>query len=274
MTKAVNELQDLETQIEKLALTMMEISESQGDVQEFIKNKREAESLIDKLPKERKTHWTARLKMIKKPRKMSSAERQKLQMSKVVSSVKSPTHALALGVGQPVKEETSFNMTAVEPEKIPGAYADTNTESHINETPDISQDMVSPKADTEIKKDEKTVKTNKEIDALPAIQGEKAVTPILEEPLTPSISETGTETISSTDIEGSKKKRLAKLRAKTKKVRVEDTHTRKTYLVRNDLLERIEQVSNGTHGFKIEFINFAIELALAEYEQEGEGESE
>lgn len=271
MTKAVNELQDLETQIEKLALTMIEISESQGDVQEFIKNKREAESLIEKLPKERKTHWTARLKMIKKPRKMSSAERQKLQMSKVVSSVKSPTHALALGVGQPVKEETPSDMTAVEPEKTDGVNADTNTEIHQNKTPDIKQDMVSPKANTEIKTDEKTT-TN--TDALPAIQGEKAVTPKLEEPLTPSISETGTETISSTDIEGSKKKRLAKLRAKTKKVRVEDTHTRKTYLVRNDLLERIEQVSNGTHGFKIEFINFAIELALAEYEQEDEGESQ
>lgn len=67
-------------------------------------------------------------------------------------------------------------------------------------------------------------------------------------------------------IEKTKQERVAKLKSKTKKVRVEDTHTRKTYLVRNDLLDRIEKVANNTHGFKIEFINFAIELALAELE--------
>jgi hypothetical protein len=81
------------------------------------------------------------------------------------------------------------------------------------------------------------------------------------------------EPISSEDIEEAKKKRIAKLKSKAKKVRVEDTHTRKTYLVRNDLLQRMDKVSNGTHGFKIEFINFAIELALVEYEIDDENES-
>lgn len=59
---------------------------------------------------------------------------------------------------------------------------------------------------------------------------------------------------------------LKKLRQKAKKQRIEDTHTRKTYLVRNDLLTRLESVSENTHGFKIEFINYAIESALNELE--------
>lgn len=82
------------------------------------------------------------------------------------------------------------------------------------------------------------------------------------------------EEVKSSPMEETKRKRLAHLKSKTKKERVEDTHTRKTYLVRNDLLDRIEKVSHSTHGFKIEFINFAIELALAEYESLEEKDQE
>lgn len=50
--------------------------------------------------------------------------------------------------------------------------------------------------------------------------------------------------------------------SKTKK-KVEDTHTRKTFLVRNDLIERLNEVaSERHHGFQTEFINIAIEYGL------------
>lgn len=50
--------------------------------------------------------------------------------------------------------------------------------------------------------------------------------------------------------------------SKTKK-KVEDTHTRKTFLVRNDLIERLNKVANERHhGFQTEFINIAIEYGL------------
>lgn len=70
-----------------------------------------------------------------------------------------------------------------------------------------------------------------------------------------------------TEISGGKDSQgLKKLRQKATKQRIEDTHTRKTYLVRNDLVDRLEDASGGTHGFKIEFINYAIESALNELE--------
>lgn len=70
----------------------------------------------------------------------------------------------------------------------------------------------------------------------------------------------------------SPKGRFGKLKNKAKKQRVEDTHSRKTFLVRNDLLNELEYISQGIHGFKIEFINTAIENALKDYRDELEDE--
>lgn len=47
--------------------------------------------------------------------------------------------------------------------------------------------------------------------------------------------------------------------------KVEETHTRKTYLVRNELVDRLEQKKKDIgHGFLTRFINYAIENALDE----------
>lgn len=78
---------------------------------------------------------------------------------------------------------------------------------------------------------------------------------------------TNTSSVTSDNTEKTKNDRLKLLKSMQKKERVEDTHTRTTYLVRNELLKRIDKVSGNSHGFKIQFINFAIELALEEYEQ-------
>lgn len=53
----------------------------------------------------------------------------------------------------------------------------------------------------------------------------------------------------------------------SKKERVEDTHTRHTFLIRNDLLNRLEKHSREKRGFKTEFINLAIKSALGEIEK-------
>src|SRR5699024_12672375 len=43
-----------------------------------------------------------------------------------------------------------------------------------------------------------------------------------------------------------------------KKDRVEDTHTRNTFLIRNDLTKRLNHFSKHRRGFKTEFINYEI----------------
>src|SRR5699024_11895767 len=50
--------------------------------------------------------------------------------------------------------------------------------------------------------------------------------------------------------------------------KVEETHTRKTYLVRNELVDRLEQKKKDIgHGFLTRFINYAIENALDEIDK-------
>jgi hypothetical protein len=58
---------------------------------------------------------------------------------------------------------------------------------------------------------------------------------------------------------------------KPAKQTIEDTHTRQTYLIRNDLISRLERLSKGQRrGFKTEFVNDALELLLAKAESAGE----
>lgn len=52
---------------------------------------------------------------------------------------------------------------------------------------------------------------------------------------------------------------------RTKKLTIEDTHTRQTYLIRNDLLKRLNKVAKGKdRGFKTQLVNYALEQILNE----------
>lgn len=54
-----------------------------------------------------------------------------------------------------------------------------------------------------------------------------------------------------------------------KSKKVEDTHTRATFLVHNELLDRLNKAANkGGHGWKIKFINYAIQNTLNELESD------
>jgi hypothetical protein len=55
---------------------------------------------------------------------------------------------------------------------------------------------------------------------------------------------------------------LDKYEQKVNRERVEDTHTRATFLFRNDLSEKLNDLSKDKRGFKTLFINQAIELLL------------
>lgn len=55
---------------------------------------------------------------------------------------------------------------------------------------------------------------------------------------------------------------------KSKKETVEDTHTRATFLFRNDLAKRLDKLAKNKRGFKTMFINKAIEALLDEMEKE------
>lgn len=54
---------------------------------------------------------------------------------------------------------------------------------------------------------------------------------------------------------------------KVNKLRVEDTHIRRTFLVRRDLNRRIDQLAEGKRGYKSHFINKAIQKLLDETEE-------
>ena len=54
---------------------------------------------------------------------------------------------------------------------------------------------------------------------------------------------------------------------KTKRKTVEETHTRQTYLIRNDLIKRMEKLAaEKDRGFKTALVNHAIEKVLEELE--------
>lgn|GEM_PF-6840660 len=55
----------------------------------------------------------------------------------------------------------------------------------------------------------------------------------------------------------------------TSKPRMEDTHTRRTFLVRNDLLKRLDDTTNKPDNFtKTKFINYLLERGLEQLEEE------
>lgn len=202
-------------QEEKIVAIMDEMKET-AVASHFITLKRQAEVLIQKLPKAKRKEWEEQVQSIKKP--SNKAERQLNQEPSIGTNEENVTSNAT--------EFLTQQMEIIEKSKTVPVVT-----NHLNQ------------------------------------QSLQANSTLLTS--SPSLD----VAISLEDIEEGKKKRIAKLKSKANKVRIEDTHTRKTYLVRNDLLDRIEKLSNGTHGFKIEFINFAIELALAEYEIDEEQES-
>jgi|SRR5699024_3046766 len=54
-----------------------------------------------------------------------------------------------------------------------------------------------------------------------------------------------------------------------RKKRIEDSHTRRTFLVKNELLERLDNLANKVNntGFKTEFINYIMEKGLSDLEK-------
>lgn len=60
---------------------------------------------------------------------------------------------------------------------------------------------------------------------------------------------------------------LSKYEEKSKKQTVEETHTRSTFLFRNDLQKRLDKLARGKRGFKTMFLNEAIESLLDELEK-------
>lgn len=58
------------------------------------------------------------------------------------------------------------------------------------------------------------------------------------------------------------------LHEKEKRLTIEDTHTRETFLLRNDLKLRLEELSKKhKRGFKTELINYSLEKVLEELTQ-------
>ncbi|AYC54163.1 hypothetical protein CHCC15075_1702 [Bacillus licheniformis] len=54
--------------------------------------------------------------------------------------------------------------------------------------------------------------------------------------------------------------------SKQKKPTIEDTHTRTTFLVENDLRKRLDKLAKGKRGFKTSFVNTALRILLDEAE--------
>lgn len=58
---------------------------------------------------------------------------------------------------------------------------------------------------------------------------------------------------------------------KTKKPTVEETHTRQTYLIRNQLIDQLEELAKGKdRGFKTQLVNYAIEQAIKQINSDTE----
>ncbi|KXY33310.1 hypothetical protein [Bacillus sp. FSL K6-0067] len=54
----------------------------------------------------------------------------------------------------------------------------------------------------------------------------------------------------------------------SKKITKEDTHTRQTWLIKNDTIKRLERLSKGKRkGFKTELVNQALEIFLDQIEK-------
>lgn len=94
----------------------------------------------------------------------------------------------------------------------------------------------------------------------------KSPTESLIEPISDEIEEVNRDSV----VEQAEPETEDKFQHLTKKrKKVEDTHSRKTFLVRNDLVKRLNSVAKkNDHGFLTEFINTAIEYGLEQVEKD------
>ena len=87
-------------------------------------------------------------------------------------------------------------------------------------------------------------------------QGNEGSDNMATETVTPTIEEKEISPIRKTVINRQKRQKL------------DETHTRATFLVKNELLDKLNWVCGDTRGLKTELINQALELALATYDEE------
>jgi hypothetical protein len=48
---------------------------------------------------------------------------------------------------------------------------------------------------------------------------------------------------------------------------IEDTHTRRTFLIRNDILKELDRICRGKRGYATQVVNLALEKALVEIKE-------
>jgi hypothetical protein len=85
---------------------------------------------------------------------------------------------------------------------------------------------------------------------------------------TVNITKDVTQRQTSISVQQVKDELLNMYQKKSKKETVEDTHTRTTFLFRNDLAKRLDKLAKNKRGFKTMFMNKAIEALLDELEKE------
>lgn len=85
---------------------------------------------------------------------------------------------------------------------------------------------------------------------------------------TVNITKDVTQRQTSISVQQVKDELLNMYQEKSKKETVEDTHTRTTFLFRNDLAKRLDKLAKNKRGFKTMFMNKAIEALLDELEKE------
>lgn len=60
---------------------------------------------------------------------------------------------------------------------------------------------------------------------------------------------------------------IQQFKEKAQKPTIEETHTRQTYLIKNEILTRLNKLAKGEkRGFKTDLVNYAIEKVIDEIE--------
>jgi hypothetical protein len=136
-------------------------------------------------------------------------------------------------------EEQSVMETIVQNTKIEN---ENNEQIHTQETQQENVMVISTNKDTP---DDVTVLSNTNNVTNDVIQSEKSLS-----------------------VQQVKHDLLNMYQEKSKKETVEDTHTRTTFLFRNDLAKRLDKLAKNKRGFKTMMINKAIEALLNELEKE------
>lgn len=76
----------------------------------------------------------------------------------------------------------------------------------------------------------------------------------------------GIDNMTATTVEQVKEDIMNIYEERTSKKKIDDTHIRKTYLIRRDLAKKLDRVSKGKHGFKTLMVNKALESILRDFD--------